>query len=325
MAARYGIPGYFDNVEVSGNRIKEPGFLGKTLFVIDGTRIREPGFAGKTILVIENGKIKEPGFMGRTLFYLDKYGAVKEAKLFGRTVGAFPVLPGMGPRGTDIEPTHVDETPSQSYEREEARPVDTGPSLEEYAKQMELELGYVADVTNVRGSGKTITVPTKHRKLTAIAPALPVETVKIHAGVVAMYPQSIRCYKEFIVEEGNPVFSSEDGIIYDKAKTMIIRVPRCKELDTFVFKDSVSVIGNNAFAGSPGTSLIIPNTITKICKRAFEGCSKLKTMYIPKSVTVIEENAFFYDNKLVISTEWEEKPEGWGFDESQIKEIKWNS
>ena len=319
MAGRYGIPGYFDNVEVSGNRIKEPGFLGKTLYVVDGTRIREPGFGGKTILVIEKGRVKEPGFLGRTLFYIDKTGAIKETGLFGRTVGAFPLFPGMGPSGSE-EPIHKEEPTSYNEERIET-PKDTGPSLEEYAKQMELELGYVADMTNVRSGAKTISVPAKFKKLTAIAPALAVETVKIHSGVLAMYPQSIHASKQFIVEEENPVFSSENGILYNKEKTLLIRVPT--ELDPFNFRDGVTVIGNNAFAGFKGSFLNIPNSVTKISKRAFECCFKMKAMFIPKSVTEIEEEAFSYNSKLIVSTEWEEKPKGWKFDESQVKEIKW--
>ena len=324
MAGRYGIPGYFENVEVSGNRIKEPGFLGKTLYVVDGTRIREPGFGGKTILVIEKGRVKEPGFLGRTLFYIDKTGAIKETGLFGRTVGAFPLFPGMGPSGSEEVVLH-EEPVQSSYEEEPRTPRDTGPSLEEYARQMELELGYVADMTNVRSGAKTISVPAKFKKLTAIAPAVAVETVKIHSGVLAINPQSIHASKEFIVEEDNPVFSSENGILYDKNKTMIVRVPSDMEMDTFTFKDSVVTIGNNAFAGVKGTSLTIPDKITKIGGRAFEGCFKIKTMFIPKSVTEIGEMAFYCDSKLIISTDWEAKPEGWKFDSSHVKEIKFGA
>ena len=81
MSGRDCIPGYFDNIDVKGNDIKEPGFLGKTIAVVKGSEIREPGFLGKTILVIKDGKIREPGFMGRTLFYIDDTGAIKEPKL----------------------------------------------------------------------------------------------------------------------------------------------------------------------------------------------------------------------------------------------------
>lgn len=121
MAYRYGIPGFFEDVEVKGNDIKEPGFLGKTLYVVKGNEIREPGFLGKTILVIKDGKIKEPRFLGKTLFYIDETGAVKEPKIFGRTVGSFPLFPGMGPsRATKQEMSgHSEERKYESESRKE--------------------------------------------------------------------------------------------------------------------------------------------------------------------------------------------------------------
>lgn len=134
MSGRYCIPGYFDNIDVKGNDIKEPGFLGKTIAVVKGTEIREPGFLGKTILVIKDGKIREPGFMGRTLFYIDDTGAIKEPKLFGRTVGAFPVFPGMGPSR---------ETKQEWSQQKESRPTyeprSSEPRPQKEVKAVKLE------------------------------------------------------------------------------------------------------------------------------------------------------------------------------------------
>ena len=252
MANRYSIPGFFEDVEVVDGKIKEPGFLGKTLYVIKGTEIKEPGFLGKTILVIKDGKIQKPGFLGKTLFYIDETGAVKEPKLFGRTVGAFPLYPGMGPRGRGSEarekpsegkPSGTPQratTPTPRYEREE--------TLAQLEERLDRESGYSADYTNCKPEAKKITVPAKYKKLTSIAPALrSVETVVIHAGVTAINQSSVHCLKAYIVDENNPKYVSVDGIIYTKDMTVVVAVPDEVDMSTFRFPETVKGIRNGAF------------------------------------------------------------------------------
>lgn len=54
----------------------------------------------------------------------------------------------------------------------------------------------------------------------------------------------------------------------------------------------VTVIGEKAFQGYDMTSIIIPNTITIIQKRAFDDCKRLEKIDIPDSVTEISYWAF---------------------------------
>jgi len=64
-----------------------------------------------------------------------------------------------------------------------------------------------------------------------------------------------------------------------------------KEIRTVVIPNSVTQIGEGAFAFNSITSVVLPNAITAIPKRAFYDCV-LETVTIPNSVTTIGEEAF---------------------------------
>ena len=70
------------------------------------------------------------------------------------------------------------------------------------------------------------------------------------------------------VSEQNSNYASLDGVLYDKKKTMLICCPARKK------------------------SVIIPDSVTEIKFRAFEGCTSLNSITIPNSVTSIEIGAF---------------------------------
>ena len=78
------------------------------------------------------------------------------------------------------------------------------------------------------------------------------------------------------VDEGNEKYTSEDGILFDKAKSKIVEYPAGK-------KDI--------------KEYTIPNTVTSIESGAFEDCNSLESITIPSSVTSIGSNAI---NKTTI-------------------------
>jgi hypothetical protein len=67
----------------------------------------------------------------------------------------------------------------------------------------------------------------------------------------------------------NPVYSSLNGVLFDKGQTTLLQCP----------------------GGTTG-SYAIPNTVTKILYSAFNGCARLTNIAIPNSVTGIGDNAF---------------------------------
>ena len=94
------------------------------------------------------------------------------------------------------------------------------------------------------------------------------------------------------VHPDNPVFSSEDGILFNKLKTKLIDYPLRRQGDCII-PDSVIMIGERAFGNCAGlTSVFIPCSVEKIDDCAFIRCSGLTSIVIPDSVTEIGNGAF---------------------------------
>jgi len=106
--------------------------------------------------------------------------------------------------------------------------------------------------------------------------------------------------ENFNVASDNTMYSSENGIIFNKDKTTIVRFPEGKKYSTYTIPNGVEKIGNGAFHGCKMTSVIIPNSVTSIGSRAFY-CSELTSITIPNSVTSIESQAFLGTNLTSIT------------------------
>jgi hypothetical protein len=105
-----------------------------------------------------------------------------------------------------------------------------------------------------------------------------------------------------VVDASNTFYSSQDGVLYDKAKTVLMQYP-CGTSGGFTIPNSVTSIGGRAFAYCSGlSSVTIPNSITSIGWGVFAGCSSLTSMIIPNSVTSIGEAAFAECSSLTIVT-----------------------
>jgi hypothetical protein len=72
------------------------------------------------------------------------------------------------------------------------------------------------------------------------------------------------------------MYSSQDGVLYNKSKTTLIQYP----------------------AGKTDASFIIPNSVTNIEDYAFSNCSSLTNITIPDSVINIGNNTFIYSRGL---------------------------
>lgn len=99
-----------------------------------------------------------------------------------------------------------------------------------------------------------------------------------------------RCYRleSFSVAPDNKIFSSQDGLLLSKDRTVLIQgisgrvdIPPC-----------VVRIGDCAFYNGSLTEVTIPSSVTNIGQNAFFECNSLRNVVIPDSVTKIENWTF---------------------------------
>ena len=108
--------------------------------------------------------------------------------------------------------------------------------------------------------------------------------------------------KEIIVSPTNRTYYSENGVLFNKAKTILFKYPEGKS-GSYRIPDSVKVIGYQAFSGAEKmTSVVFGSNITTIESQAFTNCNGLKAVSIPAKVTSIGDFAFAYCNNLVSVT-----------------------
>ena len=95
------------------------------------------------------------------------------------------------------------------------------------------------------------------------------------------------------VDENNLYYSSENGVLFNKNKTTIVKYPPGKASTNYTIPSTVTTIGQDAFTYSNKLEEItIPERITIIPKDAFAQSIGLKKVVIPETVTSIGEYAF---------------------------------
>jgi len=99
------------------------------------------------------------------------------------------------------------------------------------------------------------------------------------------------------VDTGNTAYSSQDGVLYNKAKTILYAYPVGKTGD-FIIPDGVTSIWVGAFIGCTGfTGVTIPASVTSIESYAFYSCTSLTSVMFEGTIneTNFASSAFFGD------------------------------
>ena len=95
------------------------------------------------------------------------------------------------------------------------------------------------------------------------------------------------------VNSSNAYYSSENGILYDKNKTILMYCPP-KSAAGYKIPASVTEIDVDAFFNCRLLdNITLPNSLTRIKRWAFENCTGLSSVTIPASVTQIQGYAFY--------------------------------
>lgn len=166
------------------------------------------------------------------------------------------------------------------------------------------------------------------------------------------------------VEEGNPVYKSDQNCILRKSDNQLVAgcktsvIPAyVKRIGPYAFQgcsftsivipEGVEKIGSYAFISSQLTEITLPNTLTTIEAGAFLSCEKLhskRALAIPESVKEIQQGAFLYSPFLIVllpdsvetigpqaffaahiyTSASPNYPEGWHRGNSSVLDIPWN-
>ena len=102
------------------------------------------------------------------------------------------------------------------------------------------------------------------------------------------------------VEEGNESYISEDGVLYNKEKTTVIRYPQSKaDVTEYEIPTGVKQIRKNAFYfNGKIEKVIVPDSMQSIGEYAFYACDNLKEVILGKGLESIERCVFYNCRKL---------------------------
>lgn len=103
--------------------------------------------------------------------------------------------------------------------------------------------------------------------------------------------------KAFIVDGNNEHFSSVDGVLYNKNKTLLIRYPQAKEDVSYAILDDTIAIADEAFTFSKLESLYIPKSLSQISDNFTYSSFYLASI---KNYIVDDENPWFISEDGVI-------------------------
>ena len=97
--------------------------------------------------------------------------------------------------------------------------------------------------------------------------------------------------KEIEVQEGNPVFIVEDGLLINKKNHTVVLAD--SDQKAFVIPEGVTTIGTWAFREREVETVQFPSTLQTIGIASFLGCENLTALRFPSSLTVISAEAFY--------------------------------
>ena len=105
--------------------------------------------------------------------------------------------------------------------------------------------------------------------------------------------------KEINVDADNQYYYSQDGILFKKDTSYLLKYPEKKEGTAYAIPEGTVGIGNSAFWGCKElTEIQIPSSVQNIEMHAFYDCSNLTSLEIPEGVIRIEDRICTLCNNL---------------------------
>lgn len=131
------------------------------------------------------------------------------------------------------------------------------------------------------------------RKLESVRIPKTVKNIGYYAFDCYNYYQENYGIKSIEVDPENKVYASENGVLFDKAMTELIKYPSGKKDKSYAVPEGVVTISDRAFNYCPEiSSVTLTQSVAYIGSYAFYECGKLIDINLPKSVETIGEGAF---------------------------------
>lgn len=158
----------------------------------------------------------------------------------------------------------------------------------------EIQENAFADCLNL----KSVIISDKIKKFaeTAFSGCVNLEEIKISRRNRDIAP-SVFCYSDNLksiidIENGNNLYTIQDGSIYDNEKTELYSVLKWVQGD-YIVSDKVKKIRNSAFSDCTKiTDIVIPTTVKKLGENAFRGCVSLSNITINSESVQISPDMF---------------------------------
>lgn len=136
------------------------------------------------------------------------------------------------------------------------------------------------------------------RKLVAFPAAKAATSITIPADVTEIAAGTFSSVSELTaieVEEGNPVFFAQDGVLFqrDGATTILHTYPCGKPGASYTVPEGVTVIGSNAFFNNTALTQVDASEVTSIGSGAFQSAKGLESIRL-EQVRVLGQNAFIF-------------------------------
>lgn len=97
----------------------------------------------------------------------------------------------------------------------------------------------------------------------------------------------------FETEEGNLVYTAQDGVLYSLDKATLYAYPTGNPQKTFTIPEGVTTVHDAAFFHAENlTQVNFPSSMQFIGAGAFEYCTGLTSLTLPEGVEILYENAF---------------------------------
>lgn len=125
--------------------------------------------------------------------------------------------------------------------------------------------------------------------------AVPARVAEIGDGAFS----ACKALREILVDKGNPVFESREGVLFNNATWTLAAYPTAREGAEYQVPEGTQTIGARAFVDCDQLQqVVLPPSLRIIGTAAFSGCDSLVRADLPEGVQTVGSAAFYWCVRL---------------------------